>query len=335
MIQWLEVRHAAVSVEAPARIHFGMLDLGGSLGRRFGGIGVGVHPPLVRLTVSAARDLIVTADASDVAGSRLLVEARGVVAQAAERVLEQYRITDRVHVALHQLLPAHHGLGSGTQLALATARGIAHLYNLPVDTLRLAVLLGRARRSAIGTYVFDGGGLIVEGGRRPDVDRPAPLVTRLPLPPLWRCVLVLPPGHAGLSGSTEAEAFAALPTPAVQEAERVAHVTLMGLLPAIADGDFAGFGGALSEIQSINGRWFSSAQGGAFGHAASTEIVATLNAWGETGIGQSSWGPAVYAIAPDPDRSAALASRLSARFPSAVVLDAAFSAHGARVVMTD
>jgi beta-ribofuranosylaminobenzene 5'-phosphate synthase len=106
---------------------------------------------------------------------------------------------------------------------------------------------------------------------------------------------------------------------------------LLRLLPALVEGDFPGFGAALTEIQDINGRWFASAQGGSYAPGASAALVRALTSWGATGVGQSSWGPAVYALAPDPDASAALAHRLEADFPTTIVYDAAFSDEGARV----
>ncbi len=334
MTECVDVRHGSVEVEAPARVHLGMLDLGGSLGRRFGGIGVGVQPPAVSLTALSARELVVVADPPEIGASSAAEEARGVAAHAAQRILQHYGIRERAHIRLRRVLPAHRGLGSGTQVALAAARAVARLYGLPDDALGLAVLLGRARRSAIGTYVFEHGGFIVEGGRRPGVDRPAPLLARLSVPEPWRCVLAVPPGEPGLSGDAEAAAFAALRAPPAHESERVAHLVLMALLPALADGDLVGFGEALSEIQAINGQWFSAAQGGAYARGASTAIIECLTAWRAPGIGQSSWGPAVYAIVPDPDASAALVRRLATRFPSAAVFDAGFSRDGARVEVT-
>jgi beta-RFAP synthase len=322
-----------VSIEAPARVHFGMLDLSGSFGRRFGGIGAGVSPPALRLSASIARDLIVTAD-GDAARFAGLEDARAAVAEAARRILTHYGVADGVHVTLSGLLPAHCGLGSGTQLALATARAVAQLFDLPGDAAGLSVIVGRAHRSAIGTYVFEHGGFIVEGGRRPAVDQPAPLVSRLPIPADWRCVLAIPPGAPGLSGSAEAAAFATLPVPPSHEAARVAHLVLMGLLPALADDDFPGFAAALTEIQDINGRWFSRAQGGVFASGPSTALVETLKSWGASGIGQSSWGPTVYALAPNPNASAALACRISSRYPAVPVFDASFSASGARTEAT-
>ena len=47
----------ALFVEAPARLHFGVLDLRGDLGRRFGGIGAAVPAPSLLLEARAATSL--------------------------------------------------------------------------------------------------------------------------------------------------------------------------------------------------------------------------------------------------------------------------------------
>src|SRR2546426_12662729 len=47
----------AVFVEAPARLHFGVLDLRGDLGRRFGGIGAAVPAPSLLLEARPAAEL--------------------------------------------------------------------------------------------------------------------------------------------------------------------------------------------------------------------------------------------------------------------------------------
>ena len=58
----------AVFVEAPARLHFGMLDLRGALGRRFGGIGAAVPNP--SLLIEAARASSLTAEGPSPAANR-------------------------------------------------------------------------------------------------------------------------------------------------------------------------------------------------------------------------------------------------------------------------
>jgi beta-RFAP synthase len=318
------VAERIIRVEAPARIHFGMLDLRGSLGRRFGGIGAGVFDPSLVIDVERA------------AG----VEAEGAeanrAAEFARRYLDSQGVREGARIVIRHAIPGHAGLGSGTQLALAVARGIAELYGLPTDTATLAAAVGRARRSAIGTWLFDGGGFIVEGGRREDMGRIAPLLARLPIPESWRCVVALPWSAGSVSGESEVQAFRELPPPPQREVEHVAHLVVMSLLPSLVDGDLGTFGRAITEIQQINGSWFAPAQGGAFASGVSTELISKMIEWGAAGVGQSSWGPAVYGIVDGDDAAAELADNARAVLNGGgTVYVNQFADTGARVTLLD
>jgi beta-RFAP synthase len=315
-----------VFVEAPARLHFGLLDLRGALGRRFGGIGAAAPAPTLLVSARPADTLKVTGeDAERAAGF-----ARGF--------LEHYggSIGCRgARLCVHRALPPHAGLGSGTQLALAVARALAELYVVPTDAPALARALGRAQRSAIGTWTFAGGGLVVEGGRRETNEAVPPLLARLPFPPIWRCIVAVPDSASAISGTAEAAAFAQLPPPPERDVERVAHLVLMALLPALAEGDLATFGGALTAIQAITGRWFATVQGGTFAPGPSEELVRRMTEWGASGVGQSSWGPAVYGIVDGEDAGLRLAERvrgaLSASGTVGSVYSGPFRQEGARM----
>ena len=313
-----------VRIEAPARLHFGMFDLRGSLGRRFGGIGAGVFEPSLVLEVERAPR----------------VEAEGAeanrAAEFATRYLESQGMREGVRILIRHAIPEHAGLGSGTQLALAVARGIAELYGRPSDAGTLATAVGRARRSAIGTWLFDGGGFIVEGGRREEGDRIAPLLARISSPESWRCVVAVPRTAEGVSGESELQAFRELPLPSQRDVERVAHLLVMSLLPALVEGDLETFGRAISTIQRINGEWFAPAQGGPFASGVSTELISKMSEWGAAGVGQSSWGPAVYGIIQGDDRAAELASKVRAALNgSGTVYVNQFARSGARVSVLD
>lgn len=315
---------SVVRIEAPARLHFGMLDLRGSLGRRFGGIGAGIFGP----------SLLVEMERSDGVSAEGPSAIRA--AELARRYLAAKHLEGGARIVVRRAIPEHSGLGSGTQLALAVARGIAELYDLSTDVVELAVTLERAKRSAIGTWLFAGGGFVLEGGRRETGERIAPLLARLSIPPSWRCVLALPASTAGTSGIAEAQAFRALPEPPLEEVERVAHLVLMSLLPALADGELDAFGRALTEIQQINGRWFAPAQGGQFAPGQSTELIGRMAEWGASGVGQSSWGPAVYGIVAGEDAAAHLADRVrSAINERGEVYVNQFADSGARVTVRD
>lgn len=310
-----------VSVRAPARLHFGVLDLRGHLGRRFGGIGAAIPEPGVALAAERADKVEVTGPQAE------------RVSEYAERYLKARNLKGGARITVSAAIPQHVGLGSGTQMGLAVARALAELYQQPAEVQQLSLEVGRGRRSAIGTWTFALGGFILEGGRRPGSDAVAPLLARLAIPEAWRCVVVVPPGQPGLSGEAEVEAFAKLPPPPQSEVERVSHLVLLQLLPALADGDLENFGPALSEIQRITGGWFSSAQGGAFAPGSSARLVDQMAGWGAVGgVGQSSWGPAVYGIV----GSEAAATELAAKARSAVgpggsVYPSRFDNQGARV----
>lgn len=309
-----------VVVEAPARLHFGMLDLRGELGRRYGGIGASVASPSTRLVLRAARELWVTGDDS----------AR--VSELAQRCLEYFGIDGSTRIEIVHAIPQHAGLGSGTQLALAVARGLTELYGIDATVLELARAMGRARRSGVGTWTFEHGGFVLEGGKAAGDTEPAPLLARHTMPAEWRCIIAIPDAEPGMSGDTEAEAFAALPPPPRAEVEHVAHLVLMTILPALARADLQAFGSALTEVQCVTGRWFAPVQGGAFAPGETTTLIRTLLELGATGVGQSSWGPSVYAIAANHDAARALADRCRAiAADSTTVFITPFDAHGARV----
>jgi beta-RFAP synthase len=311
---------SSLFVEAAARLHFGVLDLRGSLGRRFGGLGAAIPRPSLLLEAAPAKSLSVTG-----------LEAERVE-QFARRFLAHQGLTGGARLELHRAIPAHSGLGSGTQLGLAVARALAELHHLPTDPLSLARAVARGRRSAIGTWSFAYGGFIVEGGHRPLEETVAPLLGHYEVPVSWRCVVAVPPGEPGLSGEAESAAFERLPAPPERDPERVAHLVLMQLLPSLVEGDLLGFGSALTAIQRLTGAWFAPSQGGIFAPGLGPELIQRMADWGALGVGQSSWGPAVYGLLEGTERSRAVAERVT-RFLAGrgLVFEGGFARHGARL----
>jgi beta-ribofuranosylaminobenzene 5'-phosphate synthase len=271
-----------VRVEAPARLHMGMLDAAGDGPRRFGGLGVAVSRPAVVVEASASDEL--TAEGPD--AERALV--------VAARCLDALGGAPGAHVRVVEAIPAHAGLGSGTKLALAVAGALSALAGQSPDPAALARTAGRGARSAVGLWTFALGGFVVEGGVRSGVAQPAPLLMRHAMPDEWRCVLVIPAAEPGLSGAPEEAAFADL-RPNPDRSAEIAQVVLTALVPALVEGDLVEFGAALSRLQRLVGDAFASVQGGTF-HPQSGPLVDALLRLGAAGAGQSSWGPAVYGL---------------------------------------
>jgi beta-ribofuranosylaminobenzene 5'-phosphate synthase len=293
-------RHA-VSVTAPARLHLGFLDLHGGLGRRFGSIGLTLEGVGTRLRLAAAEEI----SASGPDAERAL--------DAARRLAQAWR-TPPVRVEIQEVISAHVGLGSGTQLRLAVGVGLARLFGLAAGTAEVARLLDRGARSGIGLGAFEQGGLLVDGGRGQG-DAIPPVVARLPFPEAWRVVLLLDEARYGLHGAAEVQAFERLPPFPEELAAHLCRLTLMRLLPAVALGDLENAGRALGEIQRVVGDHFAPAQGGRFASPAVAEALTWLASQGIEGIGQSSWGPTGFALVEDREAAVRLEAGLKRRCP--------------------
>ena len=84
---------------------------------------------------------------------------------------------------------------------------------------------------------------------------------------------------------------------------------LTSLLPGLAERDLTEFGAALTRLQRLVGEEFAPAQGGVF-HPRAGALVEAMLSLGASGVGQSSWGPAVYGIVGGEDAARDLVSRM-------------------------
>jgi beta-ribofuranosylaminobenzene 5'-phosphate synthase len=289
-----------VTVNVPARLHLGFLDLNGGLGRRFGSVGLAISDLKTSVTIRRAKAIAVSGPEDDRVRQYLEIMQRSLAPDEAYAV------------SVAQTVPAHVGLGSGTQLALAVAAGLRRLCNLPLDVEADALKLSRGARSGIGTGLFCRGGFVVDGGRGA-LSAAAPIISRMSFPDEWRILIVLDPAHRGLHGAEEVAAFARLAPMSDAEAAHLCRLVLIKALPALAEHDLASFGAAIRQLQQRLGRYFAPAQGGSpFTSPAVAAVLATLEAAGAHGIGQSSWGPTGFAFASsaeEADHFAALARR--------------------------
>lgn len=289
-----------VRVTAAARLHLGFLDMNGGLGRNFGGLGLSIGGPRTRLTLKRAGETLV----------------EGVESERARRLLRkaQTALTPHSahHLIIHEAIPAHAGLGSGTQLALAIATALRRLEDLPLDPNADAALLERGARSGLGAGLFQDGGFVVDGGRGASGLTP-PVIARLRFPPDWRILLVMDNNAQGLNGEREREAFAALPPFSEAWAGDICRRVLMQALPALAEQDLAAFGEAITHIQTVIGDYFAPAQNGRRFTSAHVEaVIARLLRDGATGGGQTSWGPTGFAFVASEAEARRLAERARA-----------------------
>jgi beta-ribofuranosylaminobenzene 5'-phosphate synthase len=259
-----------------------------------------IDRPRVELEMTAA-------DAWDVSGPG--ADRTKEVAKRALAALGERAKPIALRIRVRSLIPHHRGLGGGTQLALALAAGARRIAGAPPATAAdLAAAVRRGARSAIGSHGFVHGGLLWERGREPSAPL-SELTARVPLPDEWRVVLVVPDFVEGLSGLAESEAFAQLPPVSLNVTQQLETLAEEQILPAARRADFASFGEAVFDYGRIAGECFAPVQGGPYASAAIADVVARLRVLGARGVGQSSWGPTVFAFAENEHAAARLVSR--------------------------
>lgn len=326
---------AAVQVRAPSRLHFGLLSFPARpcwpnrLGqetvpaRRFGGAGLMVQAPSLRLTVRPAAEW----SAEGPSAGRALEYAR--------RFCQSLPSAQPQRLLVEQCPPEHAGLGMGTQLGLAVASALAAAHGLrELNAVQLAERVGRGARSALGIHGFARGGFLVDAGKGED-EGIAPLVARTAFPIPWRVVLVLPRGRQGLHGPGEQAAFQRLRREGVPLArtDALCRLVLLGLLPGLAEHNFQAFSEALYDFNCLAGEPFATVQGGVYAEPQIAELVTFIRMQGVRGVGQSSWGPTVFAVTEDEAVAADLVLRIRGRFmlSAAEVFTAAACNEGATI----
>ena len=277
----------AIQIEAASRLHFGLLSFGATDDRRqFGGVGVMVTRPGVRLTARPASKFHSLGPMSD------------RVESFAKRWSKYTQVDELPACVLRTefAAPQHAGLGTGTQLGLSVAALLYRFTQQPIPPItRLAESVGRGRRSSVGIYGFDQGGLIFELGKRPH-ESFGRLAERIELPSQWRVVQCSPRIQPGLSGAEERKAFRALPKVPPRVTKQLVDLVQDQMLPAARAAQIDVFGDSVYHYGVVAGQCFASQQGGRFASPQLERWVQRLRARGVHGVGQSSWGPTLFAI---------------------------------------
>ena len=286
-----------VKITTPSRLHFSLLDLNGALGRIDGGFGLAIADPNFQIIAERSTGI-------DVAASMYRERAITVLQR-----LQQTHPFPGIKLRFESEIPMHSGFGSGTQLALGIAQAVNVLYQFGLDVQQLAQAVGRGGTSGIGVAAFDTGGFIVDGGHRFPEQKasflpssavgdilPPPILFRYPFPELP--LLIVMPNCSRIYGDKEIELFRTLCPQPEWIAQKLSHILLLQILPALIEGDMYNFGKALNPIQTFGWKKVEiDAQG--------SELQLTLDYLRDSsafGAGVSSWGPAICVIAEDVDR---------------------------------
>ncbi len=264
-----------------SRLHFGLLDTMAP----FGGVGVMVDFPETQLRVSPHGTF--SPDTS------IAERATQIATRLCQHVGHDHLPACRIHVVTRP--PSHCGLGSGTQLSLAIAESLCEFLGVEMDPHVLAVeIAGRGKRSAIGVHGYFAGGLIDERSETPtDLN---PMKHRIALPEQWRVIITCPRSHTQpISGKKEAAQFAALTSAGAEAKANLIQILDDEILPAAKAADFSTFANGVHRYNHASGMLFAEVQGGPYHGEAVTRLIDQSIQLGGHGVGQSSWGPGVFA----------------------------------------
>lgn len=296
----------STTVAAPGRLHFGMFAVGEHVENCYGGIGLMIDEPRTEIRARPASKLLIRGKESSTCRAAAESWFQNIVSREqgspdAVPIAQSARFFERLPVELTILCsaPRHFGLGSGTQLALTTAMALNEFFNCPTPSpAELAVAVGRAQRSAVGSYGFFNGGFLVDRGKSAD-DSIGRLDFHVDFPDDWPIVLIFPDLPAGLAGDQEAAAFARLPATMAAERDAMVELVHSTIVPAVVSADYETFAEGLFEFGYRSGRYFESVQGGVYNGRAVADLVEQVRRLGVPATGQTSWGPCVFAVARD------------------------------------
>ena len=311
-----------VTVVAPSRIHISLIDLCGTLGRVDAGIGITLERPCGVLEACLSGAIEVTGGDG---------ESRKRVRDAARRYFSHTGENCGASLHLHDTIPGHTGLGSGTQLALSTLAALSALHHRSMPVREMASVAGRGGTSGIGAAAFEFGGFLMDGGHsfgegkdksdfRPSSAAsgviPASITNRQPFPDDWDIVLAIPCSGDRVHGEKERDIFREFCPVPLDEVREVCHEIVMRLLPGLVEHNLLLFGEAVNRIQELGfKRHEISLQSPLI-----TSLIHALRDAGAPCVGMSSFGPAVYAITKGNTREIADVARGMCSEPGGQVL---------------
>lgn len=289
-----------ITIKTPSRLHFALIDLTGSLNRIDGGIGLALEEPHFRIVAETADQVRINADVSS-SRNEFIYRATEIV----ERLKKHYEFPG-VKLRIEKGIPAHTGLGSGTQLSLGIAKAICELYEIGLSIKEMVLIAGRGGTSGIGVAAFENGGFILDGGHgfpgHKNSFLPSSASQNVPPPPVllrydfpnWPILIVMP-NCKQISGEEEVELFQTLCPMPKSTAREISHLIIMKLLPALLEENIVEFGHGINRLQEVGWKKVELNVQGKI-------IKRTMKFLGENGaygVGLSSWGPALYALCED------------------------------------
>lgn len=291
-------------IETPSRLHMTLIDLNGSYGRADGGIGLTIDKPNFTLH-SELSEKCVTIDFNEkITDEEIKNEAINKISKTAEKIISHFNFENGFHFTVEKTYPPHSGLGSGTQMSLATAKLICEFNGKETDSIELGSIVGRGGSSGIGMGAFEQGGFVVDGGHdlkdkkgsvlpsSVNPAKPPQLIGRYDFPEEWELVVGMCNADTTVTGMKEDDIFEKYCPVPKREVEQLSHIIFMNLIPFLLEKNIIAVGDSINRIQSLGFKKVEVSRQ----TQNVKDLMDNMKQFGAYGVGMSSFGPAVYGL---------------------------------------
>ena len=291
-------------IKTPSRLHMTLIDLNGSYGRADGGIGLTIDKPNFALHCESEGSGITIDFDEKIRDEEIKKEAIKKISSSADKIISHFNFDEGFHFTVEEAYPPHSGLGSGTQMSLATAKLICEFNETDMDSIGLGAIIGRGGSSGIGMGAFDHGGFVVDGGHdlkdkggsvlpsSINPAKPPQLIGRYDFPQEWELVVGMSKADTTVTGMKEDDIFEKYCPVPKQEVEQLSHIIFMNLIPFLLEKNIEAVGDSINRIQQLGFKNIEVSR-----QAQNVrDLMGSMREFGAYGVGMSSFGPAVYGL---------------------------------------
>ena len=271
------------TIDSPARLHLGFMELNNSNPRVFGSIGLAITNFKFEQTIQLNKYFDVVCNDKSI---KLRIE------KIIKLFSKNYKIK-KCRLTVSDFIPLHKGLGSGTQISLCTGFLLSNFNNLNLSIDNISKLLGRGQRSGVGVETFKSGGFIVDSGKQKNSIYPPQKLIDIKWPRDWQVILITNTNFSGLHGKKESNEFTKLKNISSKFAKENCFNLLMKIIPGLIENDFCTFADGIQKIQENMSKIFYGNKN-KFSNKNISKIFKFIREKEYTGFGQSSWGPTSF-----------------------------------------
>lgn len=290
-------------IKTPSRIHMTLIDLNGSYRRYDGGIGLTINKPNFTLKCDTTENKEITIDFNNnIKNDEIKNQCISKIRKSAEKIITHFQLETGYHFDVKEAFLPHTGLGSGTQISLATAKLICEYNDIPITGVEMGKILQRGGTSGIGVYSFEKGGFIIDGGHSINEKNeflpssaskasPPILIGRYEFPENWDILIAFTKSN-NVMGKKEVNIFQEYCPVPKRDVEKLSHLIFMNLVPFLLEKNIKSFGDSINKIQNLGFKKIEVS----LQQEKIRILINKMREFGAYGVGMSSFGPAVYGI---------------------------------------